>query len=124
MADVLVVDDDTVSRMLLTHMLGRLGHRVEEADGVGAAAEQALADHFDLVLCDYQMLDGVGLDLLEVLSGRGDRPRFVLVTTTADQEDVGDDRVGAVDAFLTKPVSSHDLAACVAALLAPGPLPA
>ena len=37
----LVVDDDTVSRLVLAHMLRRAGWEVTEADDIGPAAELA-----------------------------------------------------------------------------------
>ena len=115
MSAILVVDDDSVTRVVLRVMLERSGAEVVEADSVDAA-RSVLADAvFDLVICDYVMPDANGLDLLEAcpdLEGR-----FVLLTGTKERDDLGDDRVEKVSAYLTKPVGSEELSELIAAML-------
>jgi len=106
---VLVIDDDPVTRAVVGVMVKRLGHEVVEASDVSEA--RAIIDEhpeFFAVVCDYRLPDESGLDLLE------SRPtlasRFVLLTGTREREDLGDDRVAEVAAYLTKPVSSDEIA--------------
>jgi CheY-like chemotaxis protein len=119
MSFVLIVDDDPVYRHLHAHVLRGAGHTVVHAATLAEASAAVLADHFDLVLADYMLPDGDGLDLLEQLTAQDERPRFVLVTGKSDAHELSDDRVGGVDAYLTKPASSSAIRECVATLSAP-----
>lgn len=107
MRQVLVVDDDPVSRTVLRIMLERLDLTVLEADSVAAATAQLEIHEVDLVLCDYAMPGANGLDLLAEFPHLAQR--FVLVTGTTERSELNDDRVGGVDAYLTKPVGSDEL---------------
>ena len=69
---VLVVDDDmvsnVVSRLVLAHMLRRMGFEVLEADDVGPAIEMVAGSDFSIVFCDFSMPGGTGLDVLARLA--------------------------------------------------------
>jgi DNA-binding NtrC family response regulator len=117
MADVLLVEDDTVSRVILTHVLTRLGHGVVATEDLATARLAAAAATFDVVLADYDLPDGPGLDLIELTAPTAGRTRFVLVTGHSHQDDLDDVRAGDADAYLTKPVASRTLADCMERLL-------
>ncbi len=102
---VLVVDDDTISRMLLQHMVGAQGYTVLEADAVDPALAILESEPVDLVICDYVMPEKDGLDLLEAMPDPS--IPFVLLTGALDQSDLADPRVEGVAAYLTKPVASE-----------------
>ncbi len=122
-AHVLVVDDDTVSRLVLSHMVRRLGHQVSEADTVARAAEAVGRATPDLILSDYCLPDGTGVDLLHAVRGLGLGVPFVLVTGMSEFAELGGDggvergRPG-VQAVLTKPIDSRGLAHCLSGILA------
>lgn len=123
MPSILIVDDDRVSRLLLHHMLASAGHEVVDADDVATALERVDRVAFDAVISDFEMPGGSGLDLLDGLEVRAAaaevaRPRFALVTGHHEKDEFADDRVHGVDAFMTKPVSSSTLAACIEKLFA------
>ncbi len=122
---VLVVDDDTVSRLVLAHMLRRLGYDVVEADDLGPAVQLAGSSEFQLVISDYAMPGGTGLQLLAQLPTTK-RPAFVLVTGiapdavsgAADAAAAGARRFDVpagrtIDGYLTKPVSTRAVRACL-----------
>ncbi len=112
MAHVLIVDDDSVSRLLLKHMLARGNHTVAEAHSVDEAlAVLGATSEIDLIVCDYVMPERSGLDLLEALRSTNNDSQipFVLLTGELRRDDLDDNRVGEVDAYLTKPVSSSEL---------------
>lgn len=114
---VMVVDDDTVSRMVLSHMLRRSGYAVTEAADIGPAIELMAVADFAVIFSDFQMPGGTGLDLLAALPTRR-RPLFVLVTGIVEYASPGVGPDG-VDARLTKPISSRALACTLAAILGP-----
>ncbi len=117
MATALIVDDDIVSRLVLRHMLNGHGFDVVEADSVESALVE-VHTRIDLIVCDYQMPERNGLDLLENL----DSPiPFVLLTGVLDRAELNDERVNLVTAYLTKPVSSDELSQVIASVTGPGP---
>ncbi len=115
MACILIVDDDPVSRLLLRHMLERQDHSVVDADRVNAALEvldTGTGQAFDMIVCDYVMPSRNGLDLLETYLATTSEDRvvpFVLLTGELRRDDLDDERVRDVAAYLTKPVSSSEL---------------
>ena len=126
---VLVVDDDLVSRLVLAQMLRRMEFDVVEADDVGPAIELITRSAVSAVFCDFSMPGGTGLDVLARLGREPGHPAFVLVTGVVDAARVDRAHVDAevaarfesVDAYLTKPVSTRALRACVDAVLAQRP---
>lgn len=113
---ILVVDDDTVSRLVLAHMLRRLGFTVVEAEDLGPAVELVRTRDFAVVFADYSMPGGTGFELLADLRAKSRRPRFVLVTGIVDRADRDAAMATDVDAFLVKPVSTRALRACMRAV--------
>ncbi|HYN73431.1 MAG TPA: response regulator [Nakamurella sp.] len=114
---VLVVDDDMVSRLVLAHMLRRMRFEVLEADDVGPATEMVAGSEFCIVFCDFSMPGGTGLDVLARLVRGPGRPGFVLVTGVVDAAKVDGAHFDSVDAYMTKPVSTRALRACVDTVL-------
>ena len=111
---VLVVDDDMVSRLVLAQMLRRMGFDVLEADDVGPAIDMMAESELSAVFCDFSMPGGTGLDVLARLGRGPGHPAFVLVTGIVDAARVDGIHVeSVVDSYLTKPVSTRALRACV-----------
>jgi two-component system chemotaxis response regulator CheY len=83
---ILIVDDSTAMRMIVKKTLriaGFEGHDIAEADD-GVKALAAIKLHKpDLVLCDWNMPNMSGLQLLEVLMSSGVKLTFGFVTTEA-----------------------------------------
>lgn len=107
----LAVDDETVSRIVLARMLDALGFEVVQASDVPEAAAVIDSTSFDLVVSDYLMPSGTGLDLVEGAKRAGSP--FILLTGFGAKENLDDRRAKLVDAYLTKPVASSDLASAV-----------
>jgi len=115
LASVLVVDDDPVSRMMLAHVVRRAGHHVDEAESVATALPLLETRRFDLVISDYMMPGGTGLDLLEELPDS--TVPFVLLTGVMESDDLDDTRVDGVAAYVTKPFASAEMEALLERLL-------
>lgn len=96
-------------------MLERQSHSVVDADGVDTALailDAAPDPAIDMIVCDYMMPNRNGLDLLEARLASTDGQLavpFVLLTGELRRDDLNDDRVHDVTAYLTKPVSSREL---------------
>jgi len=66
-ARILVVEDHPSTRAVLQQFLEGSGYVVALADTVSTGLVAARAGSFDLVVCDLNLPDGTGWDLLEIL---------------------------------------------------------
>ncbi len=110
---ILVVEDDAVARTVARAALRRLEHEVLEArDGEEAWAMLRQHEDVRVVVSDWVMPQGDGLDLCRRVrgSGRPDYQYFILVTSRDASEE---NRLAAADAgvddFLTKPLQLPEL---------------
>lgn len=107
-AHVLVVDDDSRIRQLLSKFLGGNGFRVTGAGDAAEARQKLASIAFDLLVLDVMMPGEDGLSLTRSLKRERDVP-ILLLTARADGEDrVRGLEVGADD-YLTKPFEPREL---------------
>ncbi len=86
MTRVLVVDDEPGLRQSLGLLLADAGYDVT-AEGNGAKAlERALAESFDLVLCDVRMPEMDGIAFLRAYKGRGGNALVVMMSAYGGEE--------------------------------------
>jgi two-component system chemotaxis response regulator CheY len=89
-ARILVVDDSTTMRQMVSFTLQDAGHEVTEAaDGIAALAEAKGGRKFDLVITDVNMPGMNGIDLVKSLRELADfkfTPILVLTTESARRE--------------------------------------
>jgi DNA-binding NtrC family response regulator len=103
MAKVLIVDDESGMRRILTVNLRRDSHVVVEASGVTEAAALISREDFDVVLTDHKMPDGSGLDVLRAVQDDDPTTSVIFLTAVGTLElAVESMRLGAFD-FVTKP---------------------
>jgi adenylate cyclase len=105
-ASVLVVDDDPVTRLLLSGSLERNGHQVRIAENGAQALDLLRSESFDVVLCDVVMPEMDGYRVLEQIKGDADLRHLpvVMVTSVDDVESaVRCIELGADD-YLSKPI--------------------
>ena len=112
----LVVDDDTVSRLVLCHLLRRANWSVTEADDLAPAIALAQERQFTAIFSDFSMPGGTGVDLLASLPPTPLRPLFVLVTGIVEHSSVGPNLARRIDGHLIKPISSRALSEVLADL--------
>jgi DNA-binding response OmpR family regulator len=113
----LVVEDEEGIRELVVFHLEHAGFTVVTAES--AAAAWPLFERADVVVLDWMLPDGSGLDLLTQRRGAGSTARQPVLMLTARATEV--DRVAGLDAgaddYLVKPFSAAELVARVRALL-------
>ena len=103
MGRILLVDDEPNTRRILSSNLRRDGHDISEAGGVEDARITISTQDLDVVFTDQRMLDGDGLQVLEVARQIDPTLSVVVLTAVATIElAVESMRQGAFD-FLTKP---------------------
>jgi CheY-like chemotaxis protein len=119
MAHILVVEDYTVTQRLLSHMLRARGHTITPAFNGVEALDKLTDDTFDLLIIDIAMPMMDGLTLLRHLRA-DERYRalpIIVLTASADDADRRMAQADGASTFLTKPVSSNELAEAVNVLL-------
>ena len=117
-ARIFVVDDDTVSRDLLSRILSSDGHQVTAlADGREALERLAEGDPPDLVVSDIRMGELDGLQLTDALRQRAPDTPVLLVTAFGNIDGAVDAiRRGAFD-YLSKPYDVDGIKMVVARAL-------
>ncbi|WP_066266925.1 sigma-54-dependent transcriptional regulator [Hydrogenophaga palleronii] len=116
-ASVLVVDDEPDLRTLYELTLLREGHAVVAAPDLTQAREWLAQQHFDVLISDMRLPDGLGLELLREL-GDAQRPeKCIVITAYGSAENAVESlKAGAFD-YLTKPVDLKQLRGAVTAAL-------
>ena len=122
---ILLAEDDTVSRKLITRVLEKLGHRVV-AVGDGAAAVSAIeSQSFDLVFMDIRMPEMDGLEAARKIRQReratGGHIPIVAVTAHVLSGYRELCLEAGMDDYLTKPLGEGDIAGASARHIAPRP---
>ena len=104
---VLCVDDDPATQMVLNGIIADAGWRPEPAMSATAAREVlASSPEIQVVLLDWMLPDGSGVDLCrELKASHGASLYVILVTVRAAPEDVETGLDAGADDYLVKPVS-------------------
>lgn len=113
---IMVVDDMSTSRGLITQALDEIGlvHYASSNDGT-AALRQLVAQPVHLVISDYNM---PGLDGLQLLEGLRKNPAtqrigFILITGKANAELVKRGQELGMNNFIKKPFTVAQLKQCI-----------
>ncbi len=120
-ARVLVVDDDALVRELLAANLEEIGyHTAQASDGLDALARLDAGEPADLLVTDFAMPGMGGLELIK--EARRRRPDLPVLLLTGYADDKLRDQIGLMadhaTVLLRKPITSDELAAHAASLLA------
>jgi two-component system chemotaxis response regulator CheY len=118
-ARILVVDDSTTMRQMVSFTLTEAGHQVTEAIDGANALKEANARRFDLVITDVNMPGMNGIDLVRTLRALPDFkfiPMLVL-TTEAGQEMKQRGREAGATGWIVKPFSPDVLLATLKKVL-------
>jgi two-component system, chemotaxis family, chemotaxis protein CheY len=109
---IMIVDDSRAMRLIIRRTLRRAGygnHEVVEMENGAVALDAVRADSPDLILCDWNMPEMSGIDLLKALRGEGINTTFGFITT----EGTDAMRQLAMDSgasfLLAKPFTEEDL---------------
>jgi two-component system, OmpR family, response regulator len=120
---ILVVDDDTELRVLLSDFLTRSGYRVSLAQSGAAMVQTLRAARIDLVILDIMMPGEDGLSLCRRLRVKGTLPIIMLTAMGREMDRVLGLEMGADD-YLAKPFGTQELLARIRAVLRRASMPA
>jgi two-component system chemotaxis response regulator CheY len=117
---VLIVDDQADMRSMIRHMLAELGiNQVFEAsDGKQALGfiDDAL-DMIDVIICDWNMPNMTGVEVLRQLRSVNPDMPFLMVTGRRDIISVTEAKSSGVTAYISKPFSLDQLEAKLRAVV-------
>ncbi len=107
---VLIVDDDDDLRQVLVEEMTRLGYRTTQA-GSAAAALDRIDEHVDVLLCDVQLPDRSGHEVVVRFLRR--HPDLVAVYISGASRAQLDELVPPDSTLLSKPFTTGDLVAAL-----------
>ncbi len=116
---IMVVDDMSTSRGLITQALDELGVRQVESAADGASALQRIASWpVHLVISDMNMPGMNGLQLLHALRSNPKTRQvgFLLITGKADRQIIETGKKLGMNNFLAKPFQPKDLVKAIEAI--------
>lgn len=109
MARILIVEDDSTFAMLIESFVKKHGHTAVVAASVKQATQCLTDQAFDLLLLDYRLPDGTGMDVLTIAQQRRPGTPVVVMTSFNDvRTAVKLVRSGAFE-YITKPVNPEEL---------------
>ncbi len=118
MPQLLVIDDDAVTRELLTEVLQGEGYEVVACDSGPTALERAAHDQFDLAVTDIRMPEMDGIAVTRALKARQPDIQVIVMTAFGSVETAVDAvRHGAFD-YVSKPMNIDEIKSTVRRALA------
>ena len=109
---VLIVDDFATMRRILKNILKQIGFsNIAEAEDGKTALAQLKNEKFDLVLCDWNMPEMTGLELLQKVRSDDELKEtpFVMVTAEAQKENILDAVKTGVSNYVVKPFTAETI---------------
>jgi CheY-like chemotaxis protein len=110
--NVLVVDDSSTNRLILSRMLEALGHRVETCPDGETAIERVGHCVFDVVLMDVQMPGIGGLEAsrrIRGLGGAAGRTPVIAVTADVSEAECAAYVAAGMNGLVAKPLLAEAL---------------
>ena len=109
---VLIVDDFSTMRKIVRSTLKQMGIKnINEADNGKTALKELKKEKFDLILCDWNMPEMPGIDLLKTLKSDDelkDIP-FIMVTAEAQKDNILEAVKAGVNNYIVKPFTAETL---------------
>lgn len=117
MASILILDDNLELAKNMRAYLEEKGHKITETHRVAEAYAMLSAQDYDLLILDWDLPDGTGVDVCQAYRDRGGVSGVLMLTGHNSQDDKITGLTAGADDYLTKPVNIPEFGARIAALL-------
>jgi DNA-binding response OmpR family regulator len=107
--NILLVEDHTDTRRVLSTLLGRSGHEIITARGVSDALQLLGQIRVHVLLSDLGLGDGDGLDLVAKAKTLQPGIQAIALTARGSDTDFEIGKKAGFDHYLTKPFDFHEL---------------
>src|SRR5579875_2072791 len=115
---ILVVDDESDLREMLTRSFSREGHRVSSVPDGRSAIERASTEHFDIILLDVALGAGPdGYEVCRTLRARRNVVPIIMLTALDSEADAVLGLEAGADDYVTKPFGLAELRSRIRAVL-------
>ncbi|MDR8390871.1 response regulator [Aliifodinibius sp. S!AR15-10] len=114
--NILIVEDEMIIALMLDQMVTKQGHNVIDKVSTGEAAVESAQRHKpDLILMDIRL--GGQLDGIQAMQKINEQNPTSVIFVTGNSDDSYKKRIKEIDhlAFLTKPVTFHELSRSLSA---------
>ena len=111
---ILIVDDDANMRESVNDNLEVEGYETAQASSAAEAVAQVKKTRFDVILMDYNLTDGTGIDAIQQIRALNTESQILMVTAHASLDTALKAIQESVDDFLTKPVNFDHLKRAIA----------
>ncbi|HEY5028028.1 MAG TPA: response regulator [Candidatus Angelobacter sp.] len=103
--DILIVDDDVLSRIMLERLVVQCGHNCFSANDGEAARDVLQSRDIDVCITDWEMPKASGLELCQwIKSGEEKKIPYVILNTSKNRpEDIQAAYEAGADDYITKP---------------------
>src|SRR4051794_3686761 len=106
---ILIVDDDANMRESVNDNLEIEGYETAQAASAAEAVAQVKKAPFDVILMDYNLTDGTGIDAIQQIRALNSQSQILMITAHASLDTALKAIQESVDDFLTKPVNFDSL---------------
>jgi DNA-binding NtrC family response regulator len=114
---ILLVDDDAWIRDSMSICLSCEGCRVTTAKTAREGLQALQQGGVDILICDYQLPDRDGLDLLREAKSIAPQVPMILITAFGSRQLYAQAAAIGVDIFIDKPFNSHTIEHAITRLL-------
>ena len=106
---VLLVDDERLMRLALSHRLAAEGFRVDHVGSAAEACEILVRESFDLIVTDLRFEGASGLEVVRAAKRLQPQAAVILLTGSADSDELHEAVAAGATAVLVKPCALADL---------------
>jgi two-component system chemotaxis response regulator CheY len=109
---VLIVDDFATMRRIVRNILKQIGFKnIAEADDGKSALKELKKGKIDLILCDWNMPEMPGIDLLKAVRSDDELKSipFVMVTAEAQKDNIVEAVKAGVSNYVVKPFTAETI---------------
>jgi DNA-binding response OmpR family regulator len=117
LSKLLVVEDESSTRELIVDALKSASYIVDAVSTAHDARSYIQSVPYDVLVLDWQLPDGSGVEICTWLRGEGNNVPVILLTARTKIDDKVEGLDAGADDYLTKPFDGRELLARVAALL-------